>query len=113
MIKELNDMFSFKKVNEAVYIAEVNGDDFNEIVSNIAKSFINNFDIFSPLMDVSIGEELISRIIADQFIRVHKDIILSRETGVVVNCTIKDISYKVSIANNETKLGGVIYGILS
>lgn len=105
---------NYRKVKDTIYIAELDEQIMNKTISDIVESFtITKVDKFSPLMDMLIVEELISRIIADGFINKHEDILNNNQVGIVISYSIGDLNYKVSVAKNMDELGGIVYGIQS
>lgn len=107
-----NDI-SFKKVNNVNYLVELDEEKLNIFVEDIMNSFtIGKISVFSLVMDIAIGEELISRVLADAFVNKHKDIVLEQPNGIILSYTLSDVTYKITIANNSEKLGGIVYGIL-
>ena len=105
---------SFTKVKDSLYNAVY---DNNEL-TNFIKDIIESFTFFkigklSMLTDIPITEEILARIITDNFIKDNENIVKEALTGVIINCKMNDINYKITIAYNQEQLSGIVYGILT
>jgi len=110
IIKEME----FTKVNDYLYNAHMNEDKFLDMITDIVKGFtVCEDNTFSPIMDIPLSEEIISRIVADAFVFNYRNVVEDTDSAISINFTIGELTYKISIANNQDKLGGIIYGSMS
>lgn len=111
--KTLNSI-KFVKVKDTLYNTTIDSDELNNFIKDIIESFtVYKIDKFSPLMDLAISEEILARIVADAFLKEHEDEVRKATTGVIINCPMRELNYKVTIGFNEDKLGGIIYGVIT
>ena len=110
----LKDKIVFKNTNDTSYIAIIDEELFIKFITDIVTSFtICDANAFSAIMDIPISEELIARTIADAFVASNLNDVLSSSTGVIISYSLSEINYKITIANNVDKLGGIVYGIIT
>jgi len=103
----------FVKVNDNVYNANIEESVFIDMMDNIIKSItICENGTFSPIMDIPLSEELIARIIADAFIFMHRKLIEDMDGSIIINFNLSEITYRIALANNSDKLGGIVYGMV-
>lgn len=105
---------TFTKVKDSLYNANYDDTEITKFIQEIIESF-TFFKIgkLSMLADIPITEELLARIITDNFIKDNENTVKEALTGVIINCKLNDINYKITIAYNQEQLGGIIYGILT
>ena len=111
--KIFNDI-TFIKVKDCLYNANYNVTELTKFIQELIESFTYfKLGKTSFLSDIPITEEILSRIITDKFLIENESIVKEALTGVIINCNLGDINYKITIAYNQEQLGGIVYGILT
>lgn len=105
---------SFTKVKDCLYNANYDSTEMSKFIQGIIESF-TFFKIgkLSILTDIPITEEILARIITDGFIKDNENIVKDALTGIIINCKMSDMNYKITIAYNQEQLSGIVYGILT
>jgi len=110
----IKNELTFNKIGDYTYNADIDDNKFIDLLTGILDSFtLNGNGTFSPIMDIGLSEELISRLIADAFIYKHKDLVVNTSDVIIINFNLAETLYKITVANNSEKLGGIVYGIIT
>lgn len=105
---------TYTKVKDCLYNANYDTNEMGSFIKEIIESFtVFKVDKLSVLTDIPIGEEILARIITDNFLKDNEEIVTNALMGVIVNCKMHDLNYKITIAYNKEQLNGIVYSILT
>jgi len=111
---DIIENISFTKVTDTSYVVNLDETIFQNFMNELITSFTSSdINLLSPIMDISLGEEITNRIIADSFLYYHKEVVKKAKLPIMISFTLNELVYHISIANNQEKLGGIVYGLIS